>query len=692
MTRVRVNHSGDLVAVVPRGVWSRLAPALLVGFVLLAGALLAPLLGPSHTPGPSPLAHGLTMFTSYPNNGISPPPTTGAGAAYDPADGYVLMFGGENDAQTPISYSWTFGHNNWTNLTSSVGGAPAARWAEGLAYDSTDGYVVLFGGCYDFACKDVSDSTWTYSHDRWTNISAKQNETPPAAGHVSMVYDAHDGYILLFGGFGSGASFLNEEWEFRGGQWSPIGAASSTVPTGRAGGMVAYDGASGSVILFGGAAQFQRLDDTWSYQSGNWTNLTGSAGAAPPPRWQAMLAFDSADGYLLLVNGYSGGTYYGDEWTFAGGTWSALHVNNGPPASLGAVFVYDAADGYVLYFSGMTPNGLLTSTFIYANGAWTLLLNPPGSPFPLLFVGLLLLFFALPVTVGVLVGARNRRRRERELGEGFVLPPGESIRWIPSGPALRAANVRRLGLLALMFVVFLPFLIVVITAGSGASAAVPVVGIEIGVVTLLIVGLVYGTSRQSTREIGVVRSGVIVRRGVGELRVGWPQLQPGVMVPSRGVFWFQTVPSGKSMPMGGFSTTLEQARAIVLSPYAPPWVLAPRFATGLGVPAQRSVGTPGVLLAPPTGPPPTPYAATLPPPTPYDPPASPAYPSYPPPPSSPPARYSPYPPTRPDPGPPLVSSAPAGPPPGMVMCPNCGQPNPVGRVAFCQSCGRRLPR
>jgi len=637
----------------------------------------------------------LHVGPSLSTSGVSPPPTTGAGAAFDTSDGYLLMFGGLDSGTSVVGWTWSFVHNNWTDLTSAVGAAPSARWGEGLAYDALDGYVVLFGGCFNIYCSSVSNDTWIYAHDRWTNLSSGLSTTPPARGRTMMTYDAYDQYVPLFGGTGSAESTLNDEWAFSGGHWTAVGNLSSPRPAPRTGAAIAYDPETGSAILFGGFSPSTTFGDTWSYQNGTWTNLTAGSPLAPSPRRLPMMAYDGADGYLMLVNGYSGSSYLGDEWSFSSDTWSPLVHHGGPEASFGGVLAYDPVDRYVVYFSGAVSGGVLTSTLVYAGGNWTLLINPTTSN-----LAALVLVLVTVVVLGAMIGlvavfaSRVRRRQEGKLGEGFVLAPGELPTWVPTGAALRSRYFQQVLPIVVMLVVFLPFLGLVLLSGGGAGAGL--FAAFLGLLLLLLVAMVVWVApRQTIRTIGIVRSGLILSRKGGELRLPWSQLQPGVMPPRRGWFWFQYTMPGKSVAFGGFAATVEQARTILSSPLAPPWVLTEAVASGLGLPS-RAVGPALSASAgagtyaprfPSPGQGPAPLPGSVPTSTPLPSQGPPATGYYGPPPLGAPAPWAPGP-TAPSSPPP--SPVAARPPPGMRPCPSCGQLNAVGRVAFCTACGTRL--
>jgi len=103
-----------------------------------------------------------------------------------------------------------------------------------------------------------------------------------------MAYDAHDGYVVEFGGVTAAATDLGQTWIFSAGKWTSLNPP--IPPAARQGECLAYDPALSSIVLFGGLARGigTFVDDTWEFQGGIWTNVTSSiAGAPPPGSWPA---------------------------------------------------------------------------------------------------------------------------------------------------------------------------------------------------------------------------------------------------------------------------------------------------------------------------------------------------------------------------------------------------------------------
>jgi hypothetical protein len=144
---------------------------------------------------------------------------------------------------------------------------------------------------------------------------------------------------------------------------------------------VAYDAADGYVLLFGGYNPNTNtlLADTWTYQNGLWTylNVPGPSG-----RYGAQMAYDPPDQEVVLFSGYdySTSTIVNDTWTFSNGTWTQLTFTGATPeACWRGNFAYDAYDGYMVLTGGTgTGNGLF-DTWSFVNNTWTDLTSKTGN-------------------------------------------------------------------------------------------------------------------------------------------------------------------------------------------------------------------------------------------------------------------------------------------------------------------------
>lgn len=112
---------------------------------------------------------------------------------------------------------------------------------------------------------------------------------------------------------------------------------------------MAYDSADGYVVLSGGSGCGGNFGDSWTLKACQWSQLGPSS--SPSARALPAMAYDAADGYVLLHGGVSTTTYYGDAWTLKAGRWSSF-LQTEPPACAAASMALDVADSYVVMFGG----------------------------------------------------------------------------------------------------------------------------------------------------------------------------------------------------------------------------------------------------------------------------------------------------------------------------------------------------
>ncbi len=324
----------------------------------------------------------------------------GGEITYDAADGYPVLFGNNNQ-------TWAFEDSHWVNLEPKVD-PPSTNFAC-LTYDWADGYVLLFGGGRGGIGTPILDrsTTWTYRAGVWTNITDPA-DSPPGLQYPSCAYDAApgDGYVVLFGGVDAegptytGHSYLtlhssDQTWEFQDGRWTNVTDLGTPHPSARFGASMVYDSSDGYLLLYGGAingtstangscspAQCPHLSDTWTFHDGIWSNITAAASVhgTPPGRWEAGIANDSADGYVIIfggqANGYKSYNATGNyTWAFSGGVWRNLTISLrlSPTTRFGEAMGYDPATASVLMFSGLNSTSaahLTPDTWSFQNGTW----------------------------------------------------------------------------------------------------------------------------------------------------------------------------------------------------------------------------------------------------------------------------------------------------------------------------------
>ncbi len=156
-------------------------------------------------------------------------------------------------------------------------------------------------------------------------------------------------------------------------RWNQLYPALS--PGGRSGSGFAYDAVRDRMVLFGGSAGGQYLNDTWNFDGQDWTEDTGWP--KPPTRRSPAMAFDAARGVATLFSGV-GSQYRDDTWIYDG-QWTQLSVASHPSARWEAPMVYDVARRVMVLQGGSTSAGAVTNTWEFDGTDWTgrtLLTNP----------------------------------------------------------------------------------------------------------------------------------------------------------------------------------------------------------------------------------------------------------------------------------------------------------------------------
>lgn len=240
---------------------------------------------------------------------------TGAAIAWDPRDGYLVLFGG-NTSHGVSDATWTFQPGGWTNRT-NASDAPPAVFGASLEFDYALDAVVLFGGCGPSACP--SATTWLYDGGIWANVTNRSIDQPPARYDAALGFanDSADHASVLFGGCLDAACSrrANDTWELN----TTVGWVPETLPSSppaTSGAVAAYDPSLGGLVLFGGRAGpgGSATSATWLFEGGLWTDLGSSvAGPTPPADADPAATFQASTGQLLVITGAAGGP--GFSWT-----------------------------------------------------------------------------------------------------------------------------------------------------------------------------------------------------------------------------------------------------------------------------------------------------------------------------------------------------------------------------------------
>jgi hypothetical protein len=196
--------------------------------------------------------------------------------------------------------------------------------------------------------------------------------------------------ITLAGGATQAATPSYVAWTQANGSANGCTTTCPASPPPRAANTVAYDGATGEVMLFGGlGSSFTPLNDTWAWDGTTWTQVADAADAgctttctdSPPARAASMMTYDPASNQLVVFGGDADGgdVNNNDTWTWDGTSWSQVADSSdpgcttscigSPPARSGGAMAYDPAIGKVVLFGGL--GDATNDTWTWDGTSWT---------------------------------------------------------------------------------------------------------------------------------------------------------------------------------------------------------------------------------------------------------------------------------------------------------------------------------
>jgi hypothetical protein len=251
------------------------------------------------------------------------------GWVYDSFHQRLVMFGGYDLDGNRLNDVWEYdgAAQVWTEVTPLTGAQPAPRSGVAMAFDPVRNVVVIFGGANNAIPPVYVADTWEWStvSKTWTNVTPATS--PSVRAGARMVYDVATRQTLMMGGVDN-HGYLDETWAWQAGTWTLLSGLTKGTPfLGRLFPGAAYDSDTGAIIVFGGTGRSvdgsgtgPTLDfnDTWkSIDNGiTWTNVTPAS--SPLPRGWTQLVYDSTMKRMVMFGGASVqlGVSYGDTWSF----------------------------------------------------------------------------------------------------------------------------------------------------------------------------------------------------------------------------------------------------------------------------------------------------------------------------------------------------------------------------------------
>jgi len=268
--------------------------------------------------------------------------------------------------------------------------------AVSMAYDASDHYTIVYMIClYGTRVIGFDSCTWQYSNGTWTNITSASGASPLPLLPTSLVWDAADGVILLFGGLpydhtGTWASL----WSYRAGVWTNLSASIPAELSDKFFEGSIYDSSDAcAIVLFRsvtpsvGSQPASFFTSTWTYRSDSWSNVTNNSTVAHELPIVPSLADDPVDSGAVLYGGTIPTGPTNSTWLFSRGEWHPVSVRSSPPTRAQPSITYDSFDDYVLLIGGSAPSctastcAALTDEWTFSHGQWTnITASVRGSP------------------------------------------------------------------------------------------------------------------------------------------------------------------------------------------------------------------------------------------------------------------------------------------------------------------------
>ncbi len=269
------------------------------------------------------------------NTANAPPARFLTGMAYDSARDRIVLFGGAATAsdQTTVNNmydTWEFDGTNWTQRNAA---GPTVNKPI-LTYDSARNQLLMLGindkTETQMYLYNPADGTWTQQHP---------TTLPGCVQEAGMVFQTQSNTVMETGGVCASSTSTEETFEWDGTNWTKIKPAAGSGNT--FGSAIAYDPTRQLVLEFGGVPPFDvPRGQTWAYLSQNWFPITDSG--VPSQRSLFSFKADPKNKLVWLYAGINESNTFGDLWSFQNGQWNQVTIpDTGPTGCLGPASAYD---------------------------------------------------------------------------------------------------------------------------------------------------------------------------------------------------------------------------------------------------------------------------------------------------------------------------------------------------------------
>ncbi len=249
----------------------------------------------------------LTWSDLTPSVGNAPAPRFGHNAIYDPQNHSMIIWSGQGIGFYNDVWSFNLSTHTWQELAVS-GTKPNQRYGSAAVYDPVNHSLVITAGFTD-AGRFNDTQSFRFSSHEWVNLTPTGTKPVPRCLHTAS-YDATRRRMMLYAGQSSGA--LNDFWAFdlTANTWMEL--AFTPRPPGRffSSSVVADD----RFIIFGGSSGGENLNDTWAFdlEQNRWLEVS-ITGTPPEPRNGHTTVYLPVQRAMMIFGG-TGASLYNDVW------------------------------------------------------------------------------------------------------------------------------------------------------------------------------------------------------------------------------------------------------------------------------------------------------------------------------------------------------------------------------------------
>lgn len=348
-------------------------------------------------------ACGNSLVIDHSGDPGTPMPRAGASAAYDAANGTIVMFGGANRSGV-LNETWTWDGAGWRLHHPKT--SPPAREFAYMGFDPATGRVVLFGGlscpppaidellgCEYQTQSTALNDTWTWDGGDWSVLETKH--VPQVLGFRccfgGAAADTGDSDLILVTVAPHDPDYMAQTWVLKDGDWQRLHPKHS--PLAQEFSNPAFDSVSGRLIVQQDAGPHEmcpstgcvdrphlRYDTTWSWDGSDWNDLGHSVNT--PHGYGNLLSVGQHGLLEIEANGVS--HWNGSSWGQPLPLPEAVSPMLRPRYDWTAA--YHSPTGRLVLVGGriFEGNHLFGATMAWDGSMWvTVVPAPPSPPAPL---------------------------------------------------------------------------------------------------------------------------------------------------------------------------------------------------------------------------------------------------------------------------------------------------------------------